>query len=222
MKELADQHRSGPADTGLDGRDHGSIGGLVLGDRRDIQTVPRGDGPAGRAQIAGGVTTTDPLAELGPLLAAVAQRDRESAEVATARAELGRKFLDAFAKACRQEIRPAMIAVLKRLQQLGGDGIIEEHAGGEARFRKPRITLWMSLKDEIVGEPRLDRHPYLLFEADVESQKVEVDEGDMWRGAGGNFSGRVGVWDVTELTHDRVTNELLSIAHRAAGEHLSG
>jgi hypothetical protein len=43
----------------------------------------------------------------------------------------------------------------------------------------------------------------------------------MWRGAGGNFSGRVGVWEVTELTHDRVTKELLSIAHRAAGEHLS-
>jgi hypothetical protein len=79
----------------------------------------------------------------------------------------------------------------------------------------------MSLKDKIVGEPRLDRHPYLLFEADVESQKVKVDEGDMWRGAGGNFSGRVGEWEVKELTHDRVTKELLSIAHRAAGEHLS-
>ena len=43
-----------------------------------------------------------------------------------------------------------------------------------------------------------------------------------WRGAGGNFSGCVGVWEVTELTLDRVTKELLSIAHRAAGEHLAG
>jgi hypothetical protein len=148
----------------------------------------------------------------------VAQGDRESAAAATARAELGRKFLDDFAETCAQEIRPAMNAVLKRLQQLGGDGLIEEHPGGEARFEKPRITLWMSLKDKIVGQPRLDRHPYLLFQADVESQKVKVDEGDMWRGAGGNFSGRVGVWEITELTHDRVTKELLSIARRALGE----
>jgi hypothetical protein len=152
----------------------------------------------------------------------VAQRDRESAEAAAALVELGRKFLDDFAKACVQEIRPAMSAVLERLQQLGGGGLIEEHPGGEARFQNPRIALWMSLKDKIVGDPRPDRHPYLLLEADVETQKVQVDEGDMWQGAGGNFSGPVGVWEVTELTHDRVTKELLSIAHRAAGEHLSG
>jgi hypothetical protein len=194
---------------------------MAIGDRCDVQTGFSAVGPAAGSQSAGPLTATDPLSELGPVLAAVARRDRESAEAATVRAELGRKFLNDFAKACVQEIRPAMSAVLERLQQLGGDGVIEEHAGGEARFQKPRIALWMSLKDKIVGEPRLDRHPYLLFEADVESQKVQVDEGDMWRGAGGNFSGRVGVWEVTELTHDRVTKELLSIAHRAAGEHLS-
>jgi hypothetical protein len=151
----------------------------------------------------------------------VAERDCHSAEAAAARSELERRFSDDFAKTCTQEIRPAMSAVLKRLQQLGGDGIIEEHPGGEARFPRPRITLWMSLKDEIVGEPRLDRHPYLLCEADVETQKVQVDEGDMWRGSGGNFSGRVGMWEITELTHDRILKELLSIAHRAAGEPLS-
>jgi hypothetical protein len=221
MKELVDQHRRGPVDAGFDGRKPSSIGGLAVGDRCDVQTSSSAVGPEAGSQSAGPLRPTDPLAELGPVLAAVARRDRESAEAATVRAELGRKFLDDFAKARVQEIRPAMSAVLKRLQQLGGDGVIEEHAGGEARFQKPRIALWMSLKDKIVGEPRLDRHPYLLFEADVESQKVQVDEGDMWRGAGGNFSGRVGVWEVTELTHDRVTKELLSIAHRAAGEHLS-
>ncbi len=221
MKELVDRHRKGPVDAGSDGRKPSSIGVTAVGGRRDTQTGPSAVGPAGAGQSAGRATATDPLAELGPVLAAVAQRDRESAEAASVRAELGRKFLNDFAKACVQEIRPAMSAVLERLQQLGGDGVIEEHAGGEARFQKPRIALWMSLKDKIVGEPRLDRHPYLLFEADVESQKVQVDEGDMWRGAGGNFSGRVGVWEVTELTHDRVTKELLSIAHRAAGEHFS-
>ena len=93
-----------------------------------------------------------------------------------------------------------MDAVVERLRQLGGDGLVEEHPGGEARFRSPRLALWMSLKGEIVDEPRLDRYPYLLLEADVEGRKVQVDEGDMWRGAGGNTSRRVGAWDVSE-TH---------------------
>ncbi len=89
---------------------------------------------------------TDPLAELGPILAAVAQWDHESAELATERAELAQNFLDDFAKACENEVRPAMLAVLQRLQELDGDGLIEEHPGGEPRFHKPRIALWMSLK----------------------------------------------------------------------------
>jgi hypothetical protein len=37
----------------------------------------------------------------------------------------------------------------------------------------------MSLKGEIVGEPHLDRCPYLQLEADLETLKVQVDEGDM-------------------------------------------
>jgi hypothetical protein len=221
MEELVDQHRTRPADARFDGRKPSSVGALATGDRRDVQVAPTAVGPGAGRQSSGPLTATDPLAELGPVLAVVAQRDRESAEAATVRAERGRKFLDDFAEACLQEVRPAMNAALKRLQQLGGDGLIVEHPGGEARFEKPRIALWMSLKDKIVGEPRLDRYPYLLFEADVESQKIKVDEGDMWRGAGGNFSGRVGVWEVTELTHDRVTKELLSIARRAVGENPS-
>jgi len=74
----------------------------------------------------------------------------------------------------------------------------------------------MSLKGEVVGEPRLDRYPYLLLEADVEGRKVQVDEGDMWRGAGGNTSGRIGTWEISDLTRKRVTEELLAIARRAA------
>jgi hypothetical protein len=82
-----------------------------------------------------------------------------------------------------------MAAVLERLCQLGGARLIEEHPGGEARFRNPRLALWMSLKGDIVGEPHLDRYPYLLLEADVEALKVQVDEGDMRRGAGSNSTG---------------------------------
>ncbi len=160
-------------------------------------------------------TADEVLAAFGPLLAAVAQRDRDSAELSAERQAAGQKFLADFARACETEVKPAMNAVLQRLRQLGGDALIEEHPGGEARFTKPRIALWMSLEGE-VGVPRLDRHPYLLLEADIEARKVQVDEGDMWKGAGGNSSGRVGKWEVSELTSDRVLRELLAIAQRAA------
>jgi len=157
----------------------------------------------------------DVLAAFGPLVAAVAQRDRDSAEVGAERLAAREKFLADFATACETEVKPAMNAVRQRLRDLGGDALVEEHPGGEARFAKPRIALWMSFEGE-VGLPRLDRHPYLLFEADDEERKVQVDEGDMWRGAGGNSSGRAGKWEVSELTQDRVTRELLAIARQAA------
>jgi hypothetical protein len=154
-------------------------------------------------------------------LEAVAQSDRDSTDLTADRLQTGQKFLDDFATACKTEVRPAMEAVLERLRQLGGGGSVEEHPGGEARFRSPRLALWMSLKGEIVGAPRLDRHPYLQLEADVEQRKVMVDEGDMWRGAGGHSSGRVGTWEVPDLTRERITGELLAIAQRAAGQLLS-
>jgi len=176
-------------------------------------------GPVGLANVIEGVglsTATDPLAGFDPILAAVAQRDRDAAEITADRLDAGQKFLDEFAAACATEVRPAMDAVLERLRQRGGGGLVEEHPGGEARFRSPRLALWMSLKGEMVGEPRLDRFPYLLFEADVQGRKVQVDEGDMWRGAGGHTSGRVGSWEISDLTRRRVTEELLAIARRAA------
>ncbi len=169
------------------------------------------------AEVPGPAADADPLEGFGPVLAAVAQRDRDS-EVRTAdRVEEGQRFLDDFAAACATEVRPAMSAVLERLRQLGGGGLVEEHSGDEPRFRNPCITLWMSLKGEIAGEPRLDRHPYLQLEADVDKRKIQVDEGDMWRGSGGHSSGRVAAWDVGELTRERVIKELLAVARRASG-----
>ena len=219
MKEVVDQH---PVRRVLPGaRPSETVPDVehAPGAWSDDQTSPRVVAAAGGSQDAGRLIGTDPLAELGPILAAVAQRDREAADLATERAELAQRFLDDFAMVCVKEVRPAMGAVLDRLQQLGGDGLIEEHPGGEARYQEPRIALWMSLMDKIVGEPRPDRYPYLLLKADAQSRRVQVDEGDMWRGAGGYFSGRVGAWETTELTRERVTEELLAIAHRAAGEH---
>ncbi len=37
----------------------------------------------------------------------------------------------------------------------------------------------------------------------------------MWRGAGGNFSGRVGAWELTELTHERIAKELVAVCRQA-------
>jgi hypothetical protein len=182
--------------------------------------MPTTSPPAGGPDADEGArppTKTDPLAGFALIVAAVAQRDRDSAELTADRLDVGQRFSDDFASACEAHVKPAMQAVLERLQQLGGGGLIEEHPGGEARFPMPRLTLWMSLKGDM-GEPRLDRYPYLQLEADVQDRKVQVDEGDMWRGAGGNCSGRVGAWEVTDLTIERVTEELLAIARRSAGE----
>ena len=188
-----------------------------MGSPSTTPTVPRTVDPKRLDEGAAPLKGADPLEGFGPILAAVAQRDRDSEEITADRVEAGQKFLADFATACADEVRPAMDTVLERLRQLGGGGLVEEHAGGEARFRNPRLTLWVSLKGEVVGEPRLDRYPYLQFEADVDRRKVQVDEGDMWRGAGGHSSGRVGAWDLAELTRRRVTDELLAIARRAAG-----
>ena len=217
MKERVDEHDAGRDVVGIDGLNSSLVGRCAAGVPSDAQLTSCLVGPSEEGAGYGRPVGTDPLAALGPILAAVAQWDRESAELANERAEVAQKFLDEFAMRCVNEVRPAMRAVLQRLQQLGGDGLIEEHPGGEARFQKPRIALWMSLKDQIPREPRLDRYPYLLLEADVSSRTVQVDEGNMWRGAGGNFSGRVGTWQLTELTHERIANELVAICSQAVG-----
>ena len=221
MKERVDEHHAAQVVVGIDGLNSSLVGRCATGVPSGVQMTSCSVGPAEGA-ANGQPVGTDPLAALGPILATVAQRDRESAELATERAEIAQKFLDEFAMRCVNEVRPAMRAVLQRLQQLGGDGLIEEHPGGEARFQKPRIALWMSLKDQISREPRLDRYPYLLLEADVSSRTVQVDEGNMWRGAGGNFSGRFGTWELTELTHDRIAKELVAICSQAVGSATAG
>ncbi len=109
-----------------------------------------------------------------------------------------------------------MEAVLRQLEHSGGAGIIEEHGAGEARVRYPRLMLWMSLEGDIDGIPRYDRNPYIQFDADHVKREVQVSEGDMWLGSGGNRSGPVGVWQLSELTSDRVTQELLTIVRRSA------
>lgn len=160
-------------------------------------------------------TGDDPLAALAPMLAAVAGRDRDAEEASAESRQAGHDFLDGFDGLCASTVRPAMDAAIERLRSLGGDGLVETHPGGEARYRTPRITLWMSLEGPIVA-PRQDRHPYLQFEADLGHRRVQVDEGDMWRGAGGHVSGRAGTWTLEELTAERIAVEVVAIVGRSA------
>jgi hypothetical protein len=73
----------------------------------------------------------------------------------------------------------------------------------------------MSLEGPLVGEPRPDRDPYLQLDADPTAKHIVVSEGDMWQGLAGR-SGRVGTWTLEEATGERVTQELLAVATRAA------
>ncbi len=182
----------------------------------ETPNLPATPPPAVAAPPAG-QPAADPLAELDTILAGVARQDEAGAARVAAQEAATAAFRAAFAEACTREAKPAMEAVTERLRRLGGDGLVVEHPGGEARFREPSLVLWMSLEDAIDGDPRPDRLPYLQLEADAATQEVQVIEGDMWRGAGGNRSGRVGAWKVDEVTAGHVTRELLAIARRAAG-----
>ena len=158
----------------------------------------------------------DLLAGFDVIMAEVAQRDVDSKADSAQVLEVKQKFLDDFTAVCKREVRPAMEAVLERLRRNGGGGAIQEHPGGEARFRYPSIVLWIALEGEIVGDPRPDRHPYLQLDADTTAHEVHIFEGDMWRGGGKGHSGRTGTWQLPEITRDRVIAELLAIAQRSA------
>lgn len=192
------------------------MGAPIATSDSSLSTYPASTAQPGPSAGTGEPATADDLlADFDPIVAAVAQRKSDSAHVSAERFAAGQKFLADFTTACESDVRPAMKAVLEHVRNLGGGGLVEEHPGGEARFTRPSICLWMSFDGE-VEVPRPDRYPYLSLEADVESRKVQVNEGDMWRGAGGNTSGRAGTWDVSELTGARITKELLTIAQRAA------
>jgi hypothetical protein len=162
-------------------------------------------------------TSGDGLLEGFTAIAAfVADRDRQSAEDSARQLDAEDEFLAAFQGVCSTVVRPAMQSAIDRLASGGGSGLIVEHPGGEARFRRPSLAIWMSLEGDFKDEPHEDRHPYLAFEADVSRRQVYVSEGDRWHDAGGNTSGRVGTWDIADITGEKVVNELLQIACRAA------
>jgi hypothetical protein len=162
------------------------------------------------------LAAVDPLADIGSVLTALKERDARSAQSAAELLEDRQEFFDAFRELCKTTIRPAMEAVLDRMRREGGDGLIEEHPGGEPRVSTPRLALWMSLQGPIDGTPRLDRNPYLQLDADVTHRVIRLTEGDIWQGAEAGHSGSAGTWDLAQVTWDLVAEELIDIVRRSA------
>ena len=157
----------------------------------------------------------DPLAEIDQIMRTRRDEDRESADRAAHLLAERSEFSEEFVRVCEVQVRPAMEAVIERLRQNGGGGVIEERAEDLARNQAHRLTLWMSFKGEIVGTPRPDRNPYLQLDATVTKRVVTVSEGDMWQGHGGGRSGRTGEWQLSEITAALVTETILEIIRRA-------
>jgi hypothetical protein len=177
----------------------------------DPSLVSSPEGSAGADQLP----ESDSLDEIERILKELVKQDRRSSERAAYEDDVKRTFLADFAHACDHEVRPAMEAVLDRLQRSGGGGVIETNSGGDPRIRSARIALWMSLEGEILDHPHPDRHPYLQFEADPGRRRVDVSEGDMSHSPA-TSGGRADVWTLAELTSERVTHELLTIVRRSA------
>jgi hypothetical protein len=160
----------------------------------------------------------DPLAEIDHLMEQLKGEEQRSAARSAQLLADRSDFSSQFTAICEQEIRPPMEAIVERLRRNGGGGLIEEGAEDASRRRDHRLTLWMSLHGEIDGSPREDRHPYLQLDANVNKRSVVISEGDMWQGHGGNRSGKVGEWWLTEITAALVTREALAILRRSVGQ----
>lgn len=84
-----------------------------------------------------------------------------------------------------------------------------------------RRTFWMSLEGDIVGGPHADRNPHLQLDADAGRRDVKTTEVDKWCDGDRGFSclgssGPKGVWQLAEVTAERVTRELVDILRVAA------
>ena len=139
-------------------------------------------------------------------------RAEEAERVAAARSEFSADFTRRF----EDDVRPAMEAIIERLQADGGGGVILERPADESRHFTHRFTLWMSLLGEIEGTPREDRHPYLRLDADVDERRVEVWEGDLWRNRRGGTSRKAAEWTLQEMDGTHVEREAIEILRRSA------
>jgi hypothetical protein len=153
--------------------------------------------------------------EVDEILEEWSGREREQVEKrAEVEAEREQFFRD-FAQISQNTIKPAMEAILHRLEQDGGGGLIWE--GDLPRTRRPRLILWMSLKGAISGTPRQDHTPYLQLDANVANRRVDVWEGDMWENQG--TSRATLPWKLSEISPEKVTERIVGILERAASHN---
>lgn len=157
----------------------------------------------------------DPLDALESIVGEYVQKNHELANRKLHRAEHKDDFIVDFWAVCEREVRPAMLAVLGRLEAVGGGGLLEEHPGGEARSPDPRLRLWMSLAGHMVL-PRVHCHPYLQVAADLSGRRVRVSEGDLWCGDEGWRIGRGRLCALGDLSRSAIIDELLDVARRAS------
>jgi hypothetical protein len=156
-----------------------------------------GDAPASvGASRTGSLDQGHVLEEVRSILAELNRENEESQAEADLLSQARSSFVNTFKAMCRDVARPAVQAVADQLKAAGRDGLVEEFPGGQPRVSTPRLTLWMSFKGAIVGDPRPDRHPYVQLGADLEHHTVRLSERDMWQGAGGGRSGSAGTWNV--------------------------
>ncbi len=171
---------------------------------------PASDGVQEGAHSAGG----DSLNEIDEIVDHWSQLRQESADE-QAHAEIEREhFLQEFRAITSSVIRPTMDTALERLRKDGGGGLIEE--GGPESRRKPRVTLWMSMKGEIAGSPRQDLNPFLQLDADPVQRQIDVWEGDMVENQG--TSRATSPWALSEVTEEAVMGRIVAILRRA-GTH---
>jgi hypothetical protein len=154
------------------------------------------------------------LHEIDDIMSRLHEEDRDEATKEADRQHDDATFSDDFTTMCTT-VRPAMDAIVARMERNGGGGLVVERPTDHQQRRSHRLTLWMSVHGDITGAPRQDRNPYLQLDADVEQREVIVSEGDLWSGRTEGHSGRITTWKLPTVTADLVTTETLAILHRA-------
>ena len=121
------------------------------------------------------------------------------------------KFLNDFREISGRVIKPAMEAVVQRLQRDGGDEMIWD--GEPDAMHRPRVILWMSLKGKDDGPPRQDLNPYLQLDVDTPHRRIDIWEGDTWEHAG--VSRATTPWHLTDISTESVNRRVMGILDRA-------
>jgi hypothetical protein len=153
----------------------------------------------------------DPLSDIDQMLRAVRARDWQLAEDAAFDVDAGLEFLEQFSRSCETEVRPVMEAVATRLSIYGGGGMVEMRRGGDPRSRSPRLTMWLSLQEEIIGTPSPERHACLSIEANADRRNISITSSF---GSPEAREDQITTWQLADLTQENVTKELTEIIRR--------